>query len=225
MDVAIWSAVDNYFSDTLLKFDKALYSQILKSNAEAGLPAIDVSAPLGKFLNMMVFMTRAKRVLEIGTLGGYSTVWMAKALAPGGRLISLEMDPLHAETARANVAKAGVSDLVEIRVGKALDSLAKLEQENLPTFDLVFIDADKANNPNYFAWALKWTRKGSVIIVDNVVRKGAVIDPESKGEGVQGTRALHEMISNEPRVTATALQTVGTKGWDGFVMAIVVADL
>jgi predicted O-methyltransferase YrrM len=169
-------------------------------------------------------MTQARRVLEIGTLGGYSTLWMAKALPAGGKVITLEKDPKHAEVAKANVEKAGLADAVEIRVGTALDSLAEMEKEKPQPFDLVFIDADKANNPNYFAWALKWARIGSVLIVDNVVRKGAVLDPKNQGEGVQGTRTLHEMISKEPRVSATALQTVGTKGWDGFVMALVIAD-
>jgi predicted O-methyltransferase YrrM len=195
---------------------------VLEANAAAGLPGIDVSASQGKFLNIMALVRGAKRILEVGTLGGYSTIWLARALPADGKLISLEVEPKHAQVAQSNIERAGLSRVVEIRIGKALESLERLHEETSGPFDLVFIDADKANNPNYFAWALKLTKKGSMIVVDNVVRRGAIVEPASQGAGVRGTRALYEMIAGEPSITATALQTVGTKGWDGFILAVVI---
>jgi predicted O-methyltransferase YrrM len=161
--------------------------------------------------------------LEIGTLGGYSTIWLARALPPGGRLVTLEYEPKHADVARANFARAGLADVVDLRVGAALDTLPKIAAEARGPFDLVFIDADKPNNPGYFEWALKLTRPGSLIVVDNVIRDGQLIDPKNHDPRVDGTRRLYEMLAREPRVSATAIQTVGSKGYDGFVMAIVTA--
>ena len=215
-----WNAVDGYIAKQLLVPDAALEAALRSSDA-AGLPAINVSPPQGKLLMMLAQMHGARRVLEVGTLGGYSTIWLARGLPPDGRIVTLEVDPKHAKVAAANVAHAGLSDRVEIVVGPALDTLAGLAARKGVPFDLVFIDADKPNNPSYFAWALKLSRKGSVIIVDNVVREGAVVDARSTDERVRGTRRLFEMIAAEPRVSATAIQTVGSKGYDGFAMALV----
>jgi predicted O-methyltransferase YrrM len=215
-----WNAVDGYIAKQLLAPDAALESALRASDA-AGLPAINVSPPQGKLLMMLAQMHGAQRVLEVGTLGGYSTIWLARGLPPDGRVVTLEVDAKHAKVAAANVAHAGFSDRVEIVVGPALDTLPGLEARKRAPFDLVFIDADKPNNPSYFAWALKLSRKGSLIIVDNVVREGAVVDARSTDERVRGTRRLFEMIAAEPRVSATAIQTVGSKGYDGFAMALV----
>jgi predicted O-methyltransferase YrrM len=219
-----WSAVDEYIAEQLLARDDALEAA-LRLSEDAGLPAINVSPPQGKLLMMLAQMHGARRVLEIGTLGGYSTIWLARGLPPDGRVVTLEVDPKHAKVATANVARAGLADRVEILVGPALETLPRLEAQATAAgsrpFDLVFIDADKPNNPGYFAWALKLSRKGSVIIVDNVVREGAVIDGASTDERIRGTRRLFEMLAAERRVTATAIQTVGTKGYDGFAMALV----
>lgn len=215
-----WNAVDGYIVKQLLAPDDALEAA-LKSSDAAGLPAINVSPPQGKLLMMLAQMRGAQRVLEVGTLGGYSTIWLARGLPPDGRVVTLEVDAKHAKVAAANVARAGLSGRVEIVVGPALETLPGLEARKLAPFDLVFIDADKPNNPSYFAWALKLSRKGSLIIVDNVVREGAVLDARSTDERVRGTRRLFEMIAAEPRVSATAIQTVGTKGYDGFAMALV----
>jgi predicted O-methyltransferase YrrM len=166
----------------------------------------------------------ARTILEIGSLGGYSTIWLARALPPGGQLITLEVDPRHAEVSRANIAHAGLADIVEVRLGSALEILPQLAAEGLGPFDFIFIDADKPGYPDYFTWALKLARRGSVIIADNIVRQGAVIDPDSRDANVQGVRAMNELVAAEPRVSATALQTVGSKGYDGFVMALVTAD-
>lgn len=216
----VWSDVDQYIGDKLLPGDEAL-AAALRTNAAAGLPAIDVSPAQGKFLNLLVRMTGARRVLEIGTLGGYSTICMAGALPGDGSLVTLEYEPRHAEVARANLARAGLSDRVEVRVGKGLDSLPVLHAEGTGPFDVVFIDADKPSNPGYLEWALKLSRPGTVIVLDNVVREGKVIDPASGDVNVEGARAGFDFIAAHPRLSATALQTVGSKGYDGFAIAIV----
>jgi predicted O-methyltransferase YrrM len=215
-----WSAVDAYFSDTILGRDSVLEAA-LKANAEAGLPSIDVSAAQGKMLYLLARMASATKALEIGTLGGYSTIWIARALPPAGRLVTIEYSEKHANLARANIARAGLSDKVELRVGAALEILPKIEADGLGPFDFVFIDADKSNNPNYLSWALRLSRPGTVIIVDNVVRDGRIADASSKDMDVSGTRRMFEMMAREARLQATAIQTVGAKGWDGFALAIV----
>ncbi len=215
-----WNDVEQYFSDLLVRPDAALEAAEAASEA-AGLPAISVAPPEGKLLMILALAVGARRILEIGTLGGYSTIWMAKALPADGRLISLEIVPRNAEVARANVARAGLDKVVDIRLGPALDTLPKLAAEKAGPFDLVFIDADKGNNTGYLDWALKLTRKGSLIVVDNVVRDGTVADARSRDGSVLGARRVTEMIAAEPRLTATALQTVGSKGYDGFALALV----
>jgi predicted O-methyltransferase YrrM len=217
---SLWTAVDRYFGDLFAPRDAELDAAI-KANREAHLPAIDVSPLQGKFLHVLVQMTQAKRVLEIGLLGGYSTIWMARALPRGGRIVSLEFEPRHAEIARANLRRAGLLRGVEIRVGPALASLPILKAEGAGPFDLIFIDADKENNPQYLEWALKLSRRGTVIVVDNVARHGAVIDAKSKAGDVRGTRRCLKMMAAHPRLSAVALQTVGVKGLDGFAMAVV----
>ncbi len=217
-----WKSVDQYFSGLLAPHDAAL-DAALAACAAAGLPEIQVSAVQGKLLHLLARSRNARAILEIGTLGGYSAIWLARALAPGGRLITLEFDPKHAEVARANLARAGLADRVEIRVGRAIDTLPQLAAERRGPFDLVFIDADKAGNPDYFGWALRLTRRGSVILVDNVVRDGGVVDASSTDPDVVATRRVLEMMAAEPRVSATAIQTVGTKGWDGLAIAVVTA--
>lgn len=216
-----WSAVDRYFADRLAPSDDILES-VLAANAAAGLPPHDVSPLQGRLLELLVRLTRASRILEIGTLGGYSTIWMVRALSDGGRIVTLEADERHAAVARGNFERAGLSDRIDLRVGPALSTLPAFEGEKLGPFDLVFIDADKPSNPDYLAWALKLTRPGSLIVGDNVVRDGAVIDAQSADPRVQGVRRFTDMIAEEPRLVATALQTVGSKGWDGFAMALVV---
>lgn len=186
------------------------------------MPPINVSPSQGKFLQLLVRSIGARRILEIGTLGGYSTIWMARALPEHGRLISLEIDPKHAAVAAANIQRAGLAEKVDIRLGAALDTLPRLAEEGQEPFSFVFIDADKQNIPAYFEWALRLTHAGSLIVVDNVVRDGEVIDAQSKDPSVQGVRALNTLISNSPRVQATSIQTVGTKGYDGFTLALVV---
>ncbi|MFI9149335.1 O-methyltransferase [Streptomyces sp. NPDC053367] len=213
-----WDAVDDYFTDLLAQDDDALQAALRDSEA-AGLPPIAVSAPQGKLLHLLAQVQGARTVLEIGTLGGYSTIWLARALPEDGRLISLEYDARHAEVATRNLARAGLDKIAEVRVGAALDSLPRLADENPPPFDLVFIDADKGNNPHYVEWALKLTRAGSLIVLDNVVRGGRVLDADSTAPDVQGTRAALELFAAHPRLTATAVQTVGAKGWDGFALA------
>lgn len=209
-----WDAVDRYFEDVLGARDEAL-DAALKASEEAGLPAIAVSPTQGKLLYLMAKMVGAKRILEIGTLGGYSAIWLARALPANGRLTTLEIDPKHAEVARANLQRAGVGDLVDIHVGPAIETLPNLEGP----FDLAFIDADKQSNADYFAWALKLSRPGSLIIVDNVVRGGAVADAASENAMVQGVRRLMDLMAGEKRIEATAIQTVGVKGYDGFAIA------
>ena len=208
-----WTAVDDYFVSQLVSQDDAL-TGALKASEESGLPAIAVSPTQGKLLNLLVKIHGAKNILEIGTLGGYSTIWMAQALPDDGKLISLEFEPKHAEVARANLERAGLSNKVEVRVGAALDLLPGVEGP----FDLIFIDADKQNNPGYFEWALKLSKPGSLILIDNVVRGGAVLDAESDSADVQGVRKVLAMVGSEPRVSATAIQTVGSKGYDGIAI-------
>lgn len=214
-----WTEVDDYVAGKLLGRDPAL-DAALAANEAGGLPAIDVSAVQGKFLHLLALATGAKRILEVGTLGGYSTIWLARALGEGGRLVTLELDPHHAEVARGNVDRAGIGDRVDIRVGPAADALAAMVAAGEGPFDLVFIDADKPGNPIYFDHAVALSRPGTTIIVDNVVRDGGVLD--SRGDAaIRGTRALFDALAGDNRVTATALQTVGAKKWDGFVMAVV----
>ena len=215
-----WTAVDRYITDQLVHSDAAL-DAALASSAASGLPAINVAPNQGKLLHVLARSVGAKRILEIGTLGGYSTIWLARALAPGGKIITLEYDPRHADVARANIERAGLAHLVDIRLGKAIDALPQIAAEQGEPFDFVFIDADKPGNPDYFAWAMNLTHVGSLIIVDNVVRNGAVIDATGDAN-VQGARRLHEAMANEPRVSATAVQTVGSKGYDGFAIAVVI---
>ena len=214
----LWNDVDDYLIGHLSPHDEVLEATLRDSDS-AGLPQIAVSAAAGKLLHLLARIQGATRILEIGTLGGYSTIWLARALPADGRLVTLEYSPKHAEVAGRNIARAGLDKLVEIRVGPALDSLAALADENAAPFDLVFIDADKANNPNYVDWALKLTRPGSLIIVDNVVRGGRVADPANTDPDVLGTRAAIELIGSHPRLSGTAIQTVGGKGYDGFALA------
>jgi predicted O-methyltransferase YrrM len=213
-------AVDDYFTETIVAPDRAL-AEALAANAAAGLPSIDVSAPQGKLIHLLARMTGTRRALEIGTLGGYSTIWLASALPHDGRLITLERSARHAEVARRNVARAGLSAKVEVRTGAALESLPKIEAEGLGPFDFIFIDADKANNAAYLEWALRLSRPGTAIVVDNVVRDGEVADARSADPDVVGVRRMFELMAREPRLSATAIQTVGAKGWDGFALAIV----
>jgi predicted O-methyltransferase YrrM len=212
----VWNAVDEYITDHLVPADAAL-DAALQATTQAGMPDIGVAPTHGKLLHLLARLRGARAILEIGTLAGYSTIWLARALPPGGRLVTLEADPRHAEVARANLDRAGLADVVELRLGPALDTLPELAGP----FDLVFIDADKLNNPNYVRWALRLTRPGSAIVVDNVVRGGSVLEKDRDDPGVQGTRSLYETIAAEPRLTATAVQTVGVKGYDGFLLALV----
>ena len=211
-----WTAVERYITGALLPPD-AVLEAALEASTKAGLPEINVSPNMGKLLQLLARVQGARKILEIGTLGGYSAIWLARGLAPGGRLITLEALEKHAALARENLARAGLGDRVEVRVGPALETLPRLAGP----FDLVFIDADKQNNPEYFRWALKLSRPGSLIVVDNVVRDGAVLDERSRDGAVQGVRQLYELMAAEPRVAATAVQTVGVKGYDGFAIALV----
>ncbi len=221
MNLGQWSAVDRYIDEQLVHSDSAL-DAVLKSAQRAGLDPIHVSPNQGKFLYLLAHAVGARRILEIGTLAGYSTIWMARALAPSDRLITLEIDPHHAELARANFAGAGLADRIELRFGPALETLPNLAAENQPPFDFVFIDADKWPAAEYFDWALRMSRVGTIIIVDNVVRNGAVVDASSIDRSVQGVRRCIDRMAAEPRVSATILQTVGSKGYDGFSLALVV---
>jgi predicted O-methyltransferase YrrM len=218
-----WAAVDRYLTDLLVPSDPALESA-LESSAAAGLPPGHVSPSQGKLLWLLARALGARAVLEIGTLGGYSAIWLARALPEGGRLVWLEVDPHRARVARDNLARAGLAAVVEVRVGRAQETLPALAAEDRGPFDLVFIDADKPSNPEYLAWALRLARPGTVIVVDNVVRDGAVIDPASDDPTVQGVRRMNEMIAAEPRLAATAIQTVGAKGYDGFAIALVTGE-
>ncbi|GAA3851504.1 O-methyltransferase [Streptomyces lacrimifluminis] len=217
-----WEDVDDYFTDLLAPADEALEAALRDSDAE-GLPHISVAPNQGKLLQLLAQIQGARRILEIGTLGGYSTIWLGRALPADGRLITLEYDAKHADVARRNLARAGLDAITEVRTGPALETLPKLADENPGPFDLVFIDADKANNPHYVEWALRLTTTGSLIIVDNVVRGGAVTDAESTDPGIRGTRAALQLIAEHPRLSGTAVQTVGSKGYDGFALARVVA--
>jgi len=221
MEQERWTAVDRYLAEKLVPADPVLEAA-LAANAAAGLPAIDVAPNQGKFLHLLALMRGARRILEIGTLGGYSTIWLARALPVGGRLVSLELDPKHAKVARENVERAGVGGVVEIRVGPAMESLASLHKEGAGPFDMVFIDADKTSYPGYMEWALKLSALGTLIVADNVVRDGAVTDADSNDPSVRGVRAMFDRMAAEPRLSATALQTVGSKGYDGFAMAVVI---
>lgn len=220
MTQKLWTAVDDYIADALVPPDAALDGALAASEA-AGLPAINVAPNQGKLLMLLARMAGARRILEIGTLGGYSTIWLARALPVDGRLVTLEHAPAHAAVAGRNIAAAGLDGLVEIRVGPALESLAALQAQGEAPFDLVFIDADKPNNPLYLDWALRFARVGTVIVADNVVREGAVIDAAHPDPRVQGVRATYDWFAREPRVSATAVQTVGTKGYDGFAVGLV----
>src|SRR5436190_3342796 len=219
MSEQTWTAVDTYFSERLLSHANPVFEAILRANAAGGLPAIDVSPAQGKFLHLLVKIAGAKRILEVGTLGGYSTVWMASALPADGRLITLEYSEKHAEVARDNIARAGLLERVEVRQGAALDLLPAITGP----FDLIFIDADKPNNPGYLDWAVKLSRPGTVIILDNVVRDGKVTDASSADRSVHGSRAAFDFFHDHPRLDSTALQTVGLKGYDGFAIALVKA--
>jgi len=212
-----WSAVDDYITDILVKQDDALI-HALDESAKAGMPAFNVTPAQGKLLHLIAQIQGARRILEIGMLGGYSTIWLARALPADGRLVSLEHNKKYAAVARANLEYAGVDKLVDIRIGTALNILPTLAKESDAPFDLIFIDADKPGNPDYFLWALKLSRPGSVIIVDNVVRNGEVVDAGSDDASVQGVRRMNELIEAEPRVSGTAIQTVGSKGYDGFTL-------
>jgi len=215
-----WSEVDSYFARTLVGSDAAL-DATLAANAAAGLPSIDDAAPQGKLIHLLARMSGARKALEIGTLGGYSTIWLARALPDDGRLITLEVSARHADIGRRNVARAGLESKVEIRTGAALTTLPKLAAEGLGPFDFVFIDADKTNNAAYLEWALRLSRSGATIVVDNVVREGGIVETASRDPDVVGVRRMFELMARDPRLSATAIQTVGAKGWDGFALAVV----
>jgi predicted O-methyltransferase YrrM len=223
MNQARWTAVDQYFTDALVGPDPIL-DAVLRASEAAGLPPANVSTSEGKLLQLLARIQGARAILEIGTLGGYSAIWLARALPPGGRLVTLELDAAHAEVARANFALAGLTDTIELRVGPALEALPRLVAERCNPFDLIFIDADKQHNPEYFTWALRLSRTGTVIIVDNVVRAGAVLDAASDDPSVQGVRRLNQLLAREPCVSAVAFQTVGSKGHDGMAIVLVTAD-
>jgi len=218
-----WTAVDQYIGELLLPPDASL-DAALQASVAAGLPQINVSPAQGKLLQLLAQLQGTRAILEIGTLAGYSTIWLARALPPGGRLITLEAEPKHAAVAHANIARAGLADIVELRLGPALETLPRLAAEDRGPFDLIFIDADKQSTAEYFGWALRLARRGSLIIVDNVVRNGAVVDADSTDPGIQGIRRFNDVLAAERRVSATAIQTVGSKGYDGFALALVTAD-
>lgn len=219
MSAELWGRVDDYIVGKLVQED-AVLSAALAANAAASLRPIDVSAAQGKFLHLLVRMSGARRVLEVGTLGGYSTIWMAKALPAGGSIVTLEYEPHHAEVARRNIARAGYAGRIEVRVGAAAETLPVLAGEKPEPFDFVFIDADKPNNTVYLDWAIRLGRPGTVIVLDNVVRDGQVANAESRDPNVLGSRGAFELIAANPRLSATALQTVGAKGYDGFAVMI-----
>lgn len=220
MNQETFSAVDEFIAGTLVAHDEAL-DAALAAGEQAGLPSIQVSPPQGKLLQLLARLVRARKVLEFGTLGGYSTILLARALPSDGRLISLEANPDYAEVAVRNIAAAGLDGVAEVRVGPALESLPGLEDDGAGPFDLVFIDADKVNTPSYFAWALDHTWPGGLIIADNVVRDGSLGDGDAPDAATKAQRKLHEMLAHEPRVSATTIQTVGVKGYDGFTIALV----
>jgi predicted O-methyltransferase YrrM len=218
-----WEAIDAYIAENFLEDDPALEGALAASEA-AGMPPIQVAPLQGKLLMMLAAAMDARKILEIGTLGGYSTIWLARGLAEGGKLITLDVNPDYAEVARGNVANAGLADRVELRVGKALDLLPQLHDEGAGPFDLVFIDADKPNTPDYFDWAVKLAHKGTLIVVDNVVREGAILAAQSENPHVKGLRGFYARVAQNPRVTATAFQTVGNKGHDGLAIVLVTAE-
>lgn len=222
-DPDTWRAVDAYFDDLLIPPDPALQA-VLETSAAANLPSIQVSPNQGRLLSVLAQAIGARRILEMGTLGGYSAIWMARALPPGGVLVTLEADPEHAAVAQANIDRAGLAERVDLRIGPALESLPQLAEEGAGTFDLIFIDADKLNYPAYLEWALKLSHPGSLIVADNVVRGGRVLDPEDEDPNVVGARRFMEALRTEPRLTAAAVQTVGSKGYDGFAIAVVSED-
>ena len=224
MDKQLWTAVDQYTTGLLQPPDAALDAALAASEA-AGLPAISVSPSQGKLLMLLAKLANASRILEIGTLGGYSSIWLARALGSGGHLVTLEADPRHADVARGNIAHAGFASVVDVRLGDARAGIQALAAEGAGPFDLIFIDADKPSIPHYLEWSLKLSHRGTLIIVDNVIRDGALIDAKSEDASVQGARRLHEMLATEPRVTATTIQTVGSKGYDGFTVALVTMDV
>lgn len=217
-----WTQVDRFISEQLIAPD-AVLDAALQANADGGLPAIDVAPNQGKLLELLARIQGASSILELGTLGGYSTIWLARALPPGGRLVTLEAVPRHAQVAAANIARAGLSDVVDLRVGPAIETLPELVAEGLGPFDMIFIDADKKSYPDYFGWALKLSRPGTLIIADNVVRSGGVADLDDEDPNMLGARRLHAIVAAEPRVTATTIQTVGSKGYDGFMLILVTA--
>lgn len=220
MATETWSAVDRFLVHHCVANDAALEAALADSTA-AGLPPIQVTPNLGKLLHLLARMIGARRILEIGTLGGYSTLWLVRALPPEGRLFTLEIDPVHARIARANIDRAGLGEQVDLRLGPALETLPALAAEGAGPFDLIFIDADKERTADYFEWSVRLSRVGSVIIVDNVVRKGAVIDPQATEPSLQGIRRFFQQVPQDRRVSMTALQTVGAKGYDGFALALV----
>ena len=220
MTKELWTAVDNYIVATLLPDDPIL-DEAVRASDEAGLPSIQVSPPQGRFMFILARVQGARRILEIGTLGGYSTIWLGRALPTDGKLITMEIDAKHAEVARANIDRAGLADKVTVRNGDAHDLLPDLERQIDAPFDLTFIDADKSSIPFYFESALRMSRPGSLILVDNVVRDGAVIEADSADASIQGVRKLNEMMSANARITATVIQTVGVKGYDGLAIALV----
>jgi len=213
-----WDAVDGYYAKAFGALDPMM-KKVLAASKKAGLPDIQVSPLQGRLLMLLAQSVGAKRILEIGTLGGYSTIWMARALPADGLLITLEYEPLHAKVATANITMAGFADKVQVRQGAGIQSMAALVKENARPFDFVFIDADKPGYPKYLKWALRLTRPGSLIVADNMVRKGKVADAKSRDEAVQGARKLNALVARNPRLEATAVQTVGSKGYDGFVLA------
>jgi predicted O-methyltransferase YrrM len=224
MDNELWTAVDQYTTDRLLPRDPALEAA-LKASEAAGLPSISVSPSQGKMLMLLAQLAGASRILEIGTLGGYSSIWLARALKPSGRLVTLEANPKHAEVAGANIAHAGFASVVEVRLGDAHAGIEQLVAEGPAPFDLIFIDADKSGIPHYLEWSLKLSHRGTLIIVDNVIRDGALIDAKNEDPNIKGARRLHEMLAAEPRLNATTIQTVGSKGYDGFTLALVTMDV
>jgi predicted O-methyltransferase YrrM len=223
MSQEIWTAVDRYINEKIVHPDPVL-DAALEASTAAGLPAISVTPNQGKLLQLLARLQGARKILEIGTLGGYSTIWLARALPADGHLITLEADPNHARVASANIARAGLSKVVDLRLGRALGTLPQLAAEGKGPFDFIFIDADKENNADYFSWAMQLSRPGSLIIVDNVIRKGAVVDAASTDPDVQGVRKLNDLLAVEKGVSATAIQTVGSKGYDGFTLALVTGE-
>ena len=215
-----WTEVDEYFAERLARNDAALQAALADSETE-GLPAISVTPTQGKFLQLLVRIRKAQRILEIGTLGGYSTIWMGRALAPGGTIVTLEIDPKHAEVAHRNIERAELRGRVEIRVAPAAESLAQMKQEHVDPFDLVFIDADKASTAAYYDASVELSRAGSLIVIDNVARQGKVIEADTDDVSIQGIRRAVDRIAGDPRVSATAIQTVSSKGYDGFLLAVV----